>query len=107
MATATNDVFVTWTSVDPPGVNAQVRFSGRRSGDIPGLITSGVALFTSPTCLMGNLDNTDPEMPKQRWGDYSSVVIDARNNQQAWIVNETIPTSMLWGTRIGKIGLTP
>ncbi|HKP13454.1 MAG TPA: hypothetical protein VJZ91_15140 [Blastocatellia bacterium] len=108
VATQMNDVFVTWTSVDPPaGVNAQVRFSGRRNGDPLGLISSGVALFTSPTCLKGNLDDTDMDMPRQSWGDYSSVAIDPRNNQQAWIINETIPTSTSWGTRIGKIGLTP
>lgn len=98
-ANALKDVFVTWSStLATATTNAQVRFSGRKSTDPPGTIPSGSALFTSSTFYNPSADN--PE----RWGDYSAVTLDPRNSRNAWIVNEKINTTSVWGSRIGRIG---
>ncbi|MDN3513061.1 MAG: hypothetical protein NG747_01520 [Candidatus Brocadia sp.] len=101
-ANANNDVYVTWSSTDPnAGINAQVRFSGRLHTDSIGTISGGSALFTSFTFLTGNFD---PNFDSQRWGDYSAVTVDPEDPLRAWIVNEKINSSQVWGSRIGEIG---
>lgn len=100
------DVFVTWTSTDPTNnVNAQVRFSGRLHTDPPGTISSGSLLYGSTTYLSGEPSDWDPSV--QRWGDYSAVSLDPADPRgaTAWIVNEYISTTNLWGSRIGRISL--
>lgn len=98
-ANADNDVFVTWSSTDPnAGTQAQVRFSGRLHTDPINTISGGSALFTSSTFYNPSTDN--PE----RWGDYSSVTVDPKDPSRAWIVNEKINKSNIWGSRIGEIG---
>ncbi len=98
-ANASNDVFVTWSSTDATaGTNAQVRFSGRRSTDTSGIIGGGAALFTSSTFYDPSSDFVE------RWGDYSAVTIDPSNPLRAWIVNEKINSTSVWGSRIGCIG---
>jgi hypothetical protein len=99
-ANTAGDCFVTWTSTDPGiGVNAQVRLSGKLSADAQ--ITSGTAGFTSARFLTGNFD---PGSGIQRWGDYSAVTLDPLNEATAWLVNEKINSSSLWGSRIITIG---
>ena len=99
-ANTTGDCFVTWTSTNAgAGLNAQVRFSGKLSADAQ--IPSGAAGFTSPTFLTGNFD---PNLGIERWGDYSAVALDPSNEATAWLVNEKINSSSLWGSRIIHIG---
>ena len=104
-----NDAFVTWSSTDtgPAGLQAQVRFSGRQSGDPPGSMNSpGTAIFTSPTFY----NDFTCASPPCRWGDYSAVSIDPQTytgcsaGNRAWIVNEKINSNTIWGTRIARIG---
>lgn len=98
-ANANNDVYVTWSSTDPnTGINAQVRFSGRLHTDPINTISSGDTLFTSSTFYDPSSDS--PE----RWGDYSAVTVDPEDPLRAWIVNEKINRSAVWGSRIGEIG---
>ena len=96
------DVFVTWSSTDV-GVNAEVRFSGRRHTDPQGVIPSpGSLLFGSDTFYL--VSGTE-----QRWGDYSAVSLDPADPRglTAWIVNERIVSTTVWGSRIGRISLPP
>ena len=98
---AANDAgncFVTWTSTDASvGRNAQVRLSGKLSGDAG--ISAGPTAFTSPTFYHASADN--PE----RWGDYSAVTTDPLNSANAWLVNEKINSGgLLWGSRIVRFG---
>jgi hypothetical protein len=99
-ANTAGNSFVTWTSTDARvGVNAQVRLSGKLSADAQ--ITSGTAGFTSSRFLTGNFD---PGFGIQRWGDYSAVTLDPSNEAIAWLVNEKINSSSIWGSRIITIG---
>ncbi|TAJ85668.1 hypothetical protein EPO44_16335 [bacterium] len=97
-ANGNNDVYVTWSSTDPPAdINAQVRFSGRQAADPLGVIDAGTALFTSPTFYNPSTDTVE------RWGDYSAVTVDPVDGT-GWIVNEKINDSTTWGSRIGQVG---
>jgi hypothetical protein len=97
-ANSANDVFVTWTMADPSrGTQAQVRFSGfDHNNGTTYVLSPGIAAFTSPTWLNGN-----------RWGDYSAVTVDPRNNRRAWLVNENVLANHDWGSRIVGIGFVP
>ena len=89
---------MTWTSTDASaGKNAQVRLSGKLSGDAG--IAAGPTAFTSPTFYHPSADN--PE----RWGDYSAVTTDPLNSANAWLVNEKINNGgRLWGSKIVRFG---
>lgn len=88
------DVFVVWTSTDPStGTQAQVRASGKESTDANTFFGPGQALFTSPTSYTGF-----------RWGDYSAVSLDPLNPRRAWVVNEKINSTSVWGSWIGQVG---
>lgn len=95
------DVFVVWSSTNPAGTaangNAQVRFSGRREADAPGVIGIGSVLFQSTTFY-------NQSAGVQRWGDYSAVSVDPLLQTRAWIVNQKNNSQTVWGTRIGQIG---
>src|SRR6266576_4448029 len=98
---AANDAgncFVTYTSTDASvGKNAQVRLSGKLSGDAG--ISAGPNAFTSPTFYHPSADN--PE----RWGDYSAVTTDPLNAANAWLVKEKVNQGgLLWGSRIVRFG---
>jgi len=98
---AANDAgncFVTWTSTDSSaGRNAQVRLSGKLSGDAG--IAAGPSAGTSPTFYHPSADN--PE----RWGDYSAVTTDPLNSANAWLVNEKVNQGgLLWGSKIVRFG---
>jgi hypothetical protein len=54
-----------------------------------------------PRFLTGNFD---PGFGIQRLGDYSAVTLDPSNEATAWLVNEKINSSSIWGSRIITIG---
>lgn len=98
-ANTAKDVFVTYNStLATTGTQAQVRFTGRRNADPVNVIAAGSVLATSPTFYNPSADTVE------RWGDYSAVTLDPRNTTQAWLVNEKINTTAVWGSRIAKIG---
>ncbi len=99
-ADSSNRMVLNWSSVSPTLYNAQVRFTGKLSTDPVISGAKGTVLFTSPTCLTGNFDSNFGE---QRWGDYSQVSVDPSTAKTFWIINETIPSTGDWGTRVGKV----
>jgi hypothetical protein len=96
-ANTAGDAFVTWSS-SSTSVNARVVFSGKQNADATIALNSGVVGFTSTTFYNPSSDN--PE----RWGDYSAITIDPSNTSRAWLVNEKINTTALWGSRIMQVG---
>ena len=99
--------FVTWSSTDATNPtttarhNARIRYSGRKPTDALGYISAGYTLITSPGALTGNPSGA---AGVQRWGDYSCVSLDPSNFYWAWITNEKINASNIWGSRIARIG---
>jgi hypothetical protein len=104
-ANANGDVFLTWTSVDAgSNINAEMRFLGARSADIPpgsSYLGAGTLVFRSPTFFVGQ------GSPVERWGDYSAVTLDPldANRNTAWLVNETVKYPAVWSSRIATIRL--
>jgi hypothetical protein len=95
------DMFVTWSSTMPN--NAEVRFGGREATDPANtMFVNPTALQTSPTFYDPSGDTTE------RWGDYSAVVIDPKPpegcDRRAWITNEWIESTTVWGSWITRIG---
>lgn len=91
------DIYLTSTSASST-VCPQVVFNGERSGLLPP--TAGSVLFTSPTKITGNFD---PNFGTQRWGDYSAVTLDPAAVGSAWLVNQKVNSTSVWGSRIGRI----
>ena len=96
-ANAAGDCFVTYSSTDAAtNTNAQVRLSGKLNADAS--IAPGPVAFTSTTFYAPT--GVSPE----RWGDYSAVTLDPASSSTAWLVNEQVNTSLLWGSHIVKLG---
>ena len=97
-ANANGDSFVTWTATDPANSrNAQVMFSGKRSADTAIPAPGGVVGVISSTFY----DTTDA---KERWGDYSAITIDPSSTSKAWLVNEKVNSTTIWGSQIMQVG---
>ena len=97
-ANANGDIFVTWTATDPANSrNAQVMFSGKRTADTAIPAPAGVVGVVSSTFY----DTTDA---KERWGDYSAITIDPSSTSKAWLVNEKINSTTVWGSQIMQVG---
>jgi hypothetical protein len=97
----TGHVFVTWSSIDPTnGINAQVRIGSCHSGSFACFPGPGFPVQQSSSFLFANPAGFDSV---QRWGDYSSTVIDP---DEAWVFNEEIDNpdqgtvGDSWGSRI-------
>jgi hypothetical protein len=73
-----------------------IRYSGRLADDELGTMTQGEGLlFTGTGAQTGGLN---------RWGDYSSLVLDPSNDCTFWYTTEYLATSgsFNWHTRIGS-----
>jgi len=104
--TGTNPIgrmFFTWTSTRPDVHNAMVKGSGRLATDSTTTV-GGLNFFLSPTFYNPSSDTVE------RWGDYSSTTIDPTSvggcpaGNRAYIVNEKINSSTLWGSRFVRMG---
>ena len=95
-ANAAGNAFVTWSSTDAThNINAQVVFSGKQNADTT--IPAGIVGVTSSTFY--NPSNK----PTERWGDYSAITIDPSSISKAWLVNEKINSTALWGSQIMQV----
>ncbi len=95
------DLFVTWNATDT-SVNPMVLFGGRIAATSTGVMNvQSTPAFTSPVCLSGNFDSN---FGLQRWGDYSAVSMDPTYGSTAWVIDQDVVTSSIWGTRLVRIG---
>ena len=70
-----------------------IRYNGRMNGELPGTLTQGENILVQG---QGSQTNT------YRWGDYSSMAIDAQDGCTFWYTTEYYLTSgNSWQTRIG------
>ena len=59
---------------------------------------TGVVGVTSLTFYNPSSDTTE------RWGDYSAITIDPSSTSKAWLVNEKINSTTVWGSQIMQVG---
>jgi hypothetical protein len=96
-ANAAGNTFVTWSSTNATNnINAQVVFSGKQSADTA--IPAGVVGVTSSTFYNPSTDTTE------RWGDYSAITVDPSSTSKAWLVNEKVNSTTMWGSQIMQVG---
>jgi hypothetical protein len=83
-----------------PSVFPSVFYTARHAGDPPGQMTLGEGSI---------VNGTGSQTSSQRWGDYTSLVIDPTDNNTFWYINQYVPvTSALgWRLRIGAFSLAP
>ena len=97
-ANTNGDAFVTWTATDPTNSrNAQVMFSGKRNADTTMPAPGGAVGVTSSTFYDFGTETTE------RWGDYSAITIDPSSTSKAWLVNEKINSTKVWGSQIMQV----
>jgi hypothetical protein len=77
-----------------------VFYTGRHDGDPPGQMTLGEGSIK---------DGTFSQTGSQRWGDYTSIVVDPTDDTTFWYVNEYLSStgSAQWRLRIGAFTPTP
>jgi len=82
-------------SVSSSVVTPSIRYSGRLTTDLPGVLPWGEA-----TLMAGSGVQTDPS---SRWGDYSLMTVDPLDDCTFWYTTEyyAITSSSGWRTRIG------
>jgi hypothetical protein len=83
-----------------PAVFPSVYYTARHPGDPPGQMTLGEGSI---------VNGTGSQTGSNRWGDYTSMVIDPVDDTTFWYINEWVPTTsgVGWQLRIGSFTLTP
>jgi hypothetical protein len=80
-----------------------IRYTGRLAGDAPGQMTLGEATIIDGTGVQRTTNS--------RWGDYTSMNVDPRDDCTFWYVNEyytmagQLSSTAGWQTRIGSFKL--
>jgi hypothetical protein len=69
-----------------------VRYTGRRAGDPPGVMTQGEQSVVESTAA--NASN--------RWGDYADLVVDPEDDCTFWITNNYVNPDGTWHTRVAS-----
>jgi hypothetical protein len=99
-------------SASGPAYFPSLHYAGRLANDPLGQLTQGEAVMF----LGQGIENNTGLFPfRNRWGDYSTLVVDPTDDQTFWYTNEymvSTPTDILpvdWHTRIGsfKFGTVP
>ena len=80
-------------SVSSASVYPGIRYTGRLAGELPSTLTQGETVF---------VEGQGSQLNTYRWGDYSSMSVDAQDDCTFWYTTETYQASgSNWQTRIG------
>jgi hypothetical protein len=74
-------------------------FSGRLSSDTAGALDAPTFYTASNSAYN---PPGDPG-PTRRWGDYSAVSLDPTDDMTMWAIQEYVPATNSWGTRIARL----
>ncbi len=80
-------------SISSPDVFPSIRFTGRRAGDDPGLMTRGESILAA---------GTNAQKESVRWGDYSAMSVDPSDGVTFWYTNEISGPGSAWETTFGS-----
>jgi hypothetical protein len=95
---AKGNLAVGFSVSDAISVFPGIRYTGRLAGDPLGEMTLGEGTL---------IDGSGSQLLSARWGDYTDITIDPKDNCTFWYVNEYYQTSSDrgWQTRIGSFDL--
>src|SRR6266516_481453 len=98
--------YVQWSYTDPALACAtgcpSMAFAGRLAADPASTLTTPTVLYNSAVKLMGNLQGG-----RQRWGDYSSIRFDPTITSDAYLFQQRVVSTSLWGTRAATVRVNP
>jgi len=98
--------YVQWSYTDPALACAtgcpSMAFAGRLLADPANTLTTPTILHNSAVKLMGNLQDG-----RQRWGDYSSIRFDPSITSDAYLFQQRVVSTSLWGTRAATVRVNP
>lgn len=80
-----------------PNEFGSIRFTGRRSTDLPGTL-QGSALLRAGVAHYNRLDTSG----RNRWGDYAGVAADPANPRVIWFYSEFASAVNTWATWVGS-----
>jgi hypothetical protein len=97
--------YLNWSYDDPESVYPGMAFTGRLASDpLSTMNPATIVVLNTTTKLMGSFD---PNFGAQRWGDTSSARFDPNIFDRAYLFNETVPSTQLWGTQSAAVHVTP
>jgi hypothetical protein len=106
VAQSTGRAYLQWSYTDSAVACAtgcpSMAFAGRLNADPLNTMTTATILHNSGIKLMGNLQSG-----RQRWGDYSSIRFDPQSSTDAYLFQERVLTTSLWGTRAATVRVIP
>jgi hypothetical protein len=73
-----------------------IRYTGRRAGDPPGVMTQGETSVIES--VASNASN--------RWGDYADLVVDPEDDCTFWTTNNYVNPNRTWHTRVASFRFT-
>lgn len=88
-----NKAFVTWVATDA-NTQAQVRLALKEDQETT--FSSSMSVHTSPTYY----NPSGVPSAIERWGDYSSIVVDPLDQNYAWGTNQKTENQTTWSSRI-------
>ncbi len=100
---AVGNMALGYSVVDGISVYPGIRYTGRLAGDAPGVMTLGEAVVIDGSGVQRTTNS--------RWGDYTSMNIDPRDDCTFWYVNEYYTlagqqsSTAGWQTRVGSFKL--
>ncbi len=77
---------------------AGVAVAGRLASDVSGTIQAPTLAFVASTAY-----NVQPTTNGQRWGDYSSTVVDPNDDMTFWTFQEYTNATNSWATRVVQL----
>jgi hypothetical protein len=106
VATPLGRAYLQWAYTDPALACAtgcpSMAFAGRLNADPLNVMTPVTILHNSGIKLMGNLQSG-----RQRWGDYSSIRFDPSSATDAYLFQQRVVSTSLWGTRAATVRVIP
>jgi hypothetical protein len=106
VAQSTGRAYLQWAYTDPGLACAtgcpSMAFAGRLNADPLNTLTPATILNNSGIKLMGNLQSG-----RQRWGDYASIRFDPASTTDAYLFQQRVVSTSLWGTRAATVRVIP
>ena len=92
-----NDVMVGYTHFGP-GLYPSAGYSTRLASDTPSTMEAGITLKAGEAPYFKDFGTGD-----NRWGDFSSTVVDPVDDTSMWTIQEYAGNSNMWGLWWGKV----
>ncbi len=98
-----NDNLAIGFSLAGSTLNASAAFTGRLASDPAGTTVLPVVTYAAGEGSYSLIDSGG----RNRWGDYSGLVVDPSDDATFWVFNEYAASNGLWATQVASFQLEP